>query len=369
MKFVHLSDLHLGKRLLERSLIEDQECLLKKIINIIRQEEPDSILIAGDIYDKSIPSAEAVELFDSFLSELAKEKQEVFMVSGNHDSAERIAFGSSIFTNSGIHISPVYNGKIEPVHFKDADLWLVPFIKPANVKRFYPDREISTYADAFEAAIGDMDLDEDRINIMVAHQFVTGAEKGGSEEMSIGGVDNIDASLMKDFDYVALGHIHKKQMMGQRIRYCGTPMKYSFSEISNRNSVTVIDITKKDLQIREIDLVPKRDLKEIRGSFDEVMNEAYYAGMDLEDYYHIILTDEQDIPEGATKLRSVYRNLLKLDYDNTRTRNQNRVTSIDLAEEKTTLELFDDFYEMVNGKKMSEEQTRIMENVIEKVEG
>lgn len=368
MKLIHLSDLHLGKRLLERSLIEDQEYILKKILNVIKKEEPDGIMIAGDIYDKSIPSAEAVELFDWFLSELAKEKQEVFIISGNHDSAERIAFGSSIFRNSGIHISPVYNGKIEPVHFKDADIWLVPFIKPVHVKRFYPDKEISTYADAFKVLIDDMDIDDRKTNIMLAHQFVTGAEKGGSEEMSIGGVDNIDASLMEQFDYVALGHIHKKQTIAGKIRYCGTPLKYSFSEISNKNSVTVIEITKDGLQIREVELQPKRELKEIKGGFDEVTSEDYYKDLNLEDYYHVILTDEQDIPDGATKLRAIYKNLLKLDYDNTRTRNQNSISAVNLNEEKTTLELFDDFYEMVNGQKMVKEQTKIMEKVIEKVE-
>ncbi|MBR4461033.1 MAG: exonuclease SbcCD subunit D [Erysipelotrichaceae bacterium] len=368
MKLIHLSDLHLGKRLLERSLIEDQEYILKEIMHIIKEEEPDGILIAGDIYDKSIPSAEAVELFDDFLSQLAKEKQEVFIVSGNHDSAERIAFGSSIFKNSGIHISPVYNKTIEAVRYKDADIWLVPFIKPVNVKHFYPDKDISTYGDAFETIISDMNIDKERINILVAHQYVTGAEKGGSEEMSIGGIDNIDASLMMDFDYVALGHIHKKQTIAGKIRYCGTPLKYSFSEISNQNSVTVIEIEKGKLQIREINLEPKRELKEITGTFEEIMSEEYYSKLNLEDYYHVILTDEQDIPDGATKIRAVYKNLLKLDYDNTRTRNQYKISLIDLTEEKSTLELFDDFYEMVNGKKMTKEQTKIMEEAIGKVE-
>ena len=236
------------------------------------------------------------------------------------------------------------------------------------MKRFYPDVQINTYGDGFETVINDMDIDKDRINILVAHQFVTGAEKGGSEEMSIGGVDNIDVSLMKDFDYVALGHIHKKQTMAKKIRYCGTPLKYSFSEINNKNTVTILDITKDDLEIREVDLMAKRDLKEIKGSFEEVMSQAYYSKLNAEDYYHIILTDEQDVPDGAMKLRSVYKNLLKLDYDNTRTRNQNRISMIDLTDEKTTLELFDDFYEMVNGQKMTEEQNKIMEKVIEKVE-
>lgn len=368
MKFIHLSDLHLGKRLLERSLIEDQEYILKKIMNIVRKEEPDGILMAGDIYDKSIPSAEAVELFDTFLSELAKEKQEVFIVSGNHDSAERIAFGSSIFRNSGIHISPVYNGKIQAVRYKDADIWLLPFLKPVNVKRFYPDKEISTYGDAFESIISDMEIDKTRINILVAHQYVTGAEKGGSEEMSIGGIDNIDASLMNVFDYVALGHIHKKQTIANKIRYCGTPLKYSFSEINNKNTVTVVEIEKDSLKIREIDLEPKRELREIKGTFEELMKEECHSELNLEDYYHIILTDEQDIPDGASKLRAVYKNLLKLDYDNTRTRNQNKIASIDVMEEKTTLELFDDFYEMVNGQRMNEKQTAIMKEAIEEVE-
>lgn len=368
MKIIHISDLHLGKKLLEKSLIEDQKYILNEILLIIRQEKPDGIIIAGDIYDKSMPSAEAVELFDDFLTKLADEKQEVFIVSGNHDSAERIAFGSSIFKNSGIHISPVYNGKIEAVNYKDADIWMVPFIKPANVKRFHPDKEISSYEDAFNVIVDEININKKKINIMIAHQFVTGAEKGGSEEMSIGGMDNIDASLFKDFDYVALGHIHKKQTIDHKIRYCGTPLKYSFSEINNKNSVTKIEISKEKLQIKEIELHPKRELVEIKGIFDEIMNEKYYSKLNLENYYHIILEDEQDVPDGAAKLRAIYRNLLKLDYDNMRTRNQNIIRAIDLEEEKTTLELFDDFYEMVNGQKMNKKQTEIMQKSIKEVE-
>ena len=249
MKFIHLSDLHLGKRVNEYSMLEDQEYILKKIINIVDAEKPDGVIIAGDVYDKSVPAAEAVQLFDSFLVQLAKRKLEVFVISGNHDSPERIAFGSRIMDASGIHMSPVYNGKIVPFSMQDeygtVDVYMLPFIKPAHVRRFCDD-EIATYTDAISNVISKLSINHNNRNILVTHQFVTGSSRSESEEISVGGSDNVDAYVFEPFDYVALGHIHSPQNCGsEHIRYCGTPLKYSFSEAKDRKSVTVIELAEK----------------------------------------------------------------------------------------------------------------------------
>lgn len=370
MKFIHMSDLHLGKRLLERSFIDDQKYILEKIFIEIKKEKPDGVIIAGDIYDKSVPSAEAVELFDDFLGKLALLNTEVFIISGNHDSAERIAFGSSIFSKQHIHISPVFHGDIKPISFDDTDIWLLPFIKPIHVKSIYKEEEINSYNDALQCVISHMDIDSKKVNILVAHQFVTGASYGGSEEsLSVGGLDNINADVFDAFDYVALGHIHKTQTIHKKIRYSGTPLKYSFDESSNKNSLTLLDIEKGKLDIQEIPLEPKRDLVAIKGKYKDVMSKEYIATLNLENYYQITLTDEEDIPDGANKLRAVYPNLLKLVYDNKRTRSLYSSTTLSSVGTKTTIELFDEFYTRMNGKELSEKQTKIMNEVIEEAGG
>ena len=230
MKIMHLSDLHLGKRVNEFSMLEDQEYILTKIINIIDEQEPQVVIIAGDVYDKSVPSAEAVELFDDFLVRLSKRNLKVFVISGNHDSAERIAFGGRLMDKSGIYMSPVYNGKVEPITLADdygeVNFYMLPFVKPSNVRRFYPEYEIGSYTDAIKAAIDTMNMDANKRNVLITHQFVTGALRSESEEISVGGTDNVDANVFEDFDYVALGHIHRAQKCGSEfIRYSGTPLK------------------------------------------------------------------------------------------------------------------------------------------------
>ena len=219
MKLLHTSDLHLGKRVYEYSMLEDQEYILKRIINIVDEEKPDGVIIAGDVYDKSVPSAEAVQLFDDFLVQLAKRGTEVFVISGNHDSPERIAFGGRLMNGSGIHMSPVYNGDVTPITLGDeygqVNIFMLPFIKPAQVRRFF-EEEIVSYTDAVRAAIGGMKINAGERNVLITHQFVTGAARSESEEISVGGTDNVDGSVFAPFDYVALGHIHSPRSLGRR---------------------------------------------------------------------------------------------------------------------------------------------------------
>ena len=374
MKLMHLSDLHLGKRVNEFSMLEDQTYILNKIIHIIDEEQPSGIILAGDIYDKSIPPAEAVELFDDFLYKLSQRELNVFIISGNHDSAERIAFGSRLFDKSGIHLSPVYNGNISPIELSDdfgnINIYMLPFIKPVHVRRYFPDEEISSYTDAMSIVINNMHIDTDARNILVTHQFVTGSSRTESEDISVGGSDNVDASVFKDFDYVALGHIHRSQSCGSEyIRYCGTPLKYSFSEANDTKSITVIDIKEKgNIKLDFIPLTPLRDMVEIKGKYNEIMLKDFYEGSTLRnDYLHITLTDEDDIQDVITKLRVVYKNIMKLDYDNQRTRNSAEINLINDIESKSPLELFDIFYESRNGQHLNDIQKDFMKNIIEDI--
>lgn len=375
MKFIHLSDLHLGKRVNEFSMLEEQDAILKQILKIIDAEAPNGVLIAGDIYDKSVPSAEAVQLFDGFLCELAKRHLQVFIISGNHDSPERISFGSRIMDASGIHLSPVYNGKIEPITMQDdygkVTIYMLPFIKPSHIRRFYEDEDIITYTDAMHVAISAMNIDTSARNILITHQFVTGATTCESEEISVGGTDNVDANIFTDFDYVALGHIHGAQNCGsERVRYCGTPLKYSFSEAHHQKSVTVIELGAKDeLNIRTVNLTPLHDMSEIRGTFAELTNPIYYTANPItENYLHITLTDEDDIPDAIGRLRMIYKNLMRLDYDNTRTRSHNIILGSTNTETKSAYELFAEFFEKQNNTAMSNEQSEYMKSLIEKIE-
>lgn len=373
MKFIHLSDLHLGKRLNEFSMIEDQDFILKEIYSIISEEEPDFVIIAGDIYDKSVPSAEAVHLFDGFLTKVSERTGHIFVISGNHDSAERIAFGSHIMEKSGIHMSPVFDGNIVPTvlhdDYGDFGVYMLPFIKPVTVRRYFPDTVIESYTDAVNAAVDAMNVDFTRRNIIIAHQFVTGAVKSDYEEVSVGGLDNVESSAFDGFDYVALGHIHSPQNVGsERIRYCGTPLKYSFSESNQEKSVTIVEMGGKGkLNVRTAALSPRRDLRVIRGSFDEVISRTVSTEDDLNDYIHIVLTDEEDIPEAMGKLRTVYPNIMSLEYDNSRTRSEHGSMETAKVEDKLPLELFEEFYEFVNGREMSSQQRELMQSLIEKI--
>ena len=373
MKFIHLSDLHLGKRLNEFSLIEDQEFVLQEIYSIISEEKPDFVIIAGDVYDKPVPSAEAVKLFDGFLTRVSERTEHIFVISGNHDSAERIAFGSHIMEKSGIHMSPVYDGNIVPTVLTDGygefNVYMLPFIKPVTVRRFFPDTAVESYTDAVNAAVDAMNADFDKRNIIITHQFVTGALKSDSEEISVGGTDNVDSSAFDGFDYVALGHIHSPQNVGSpRIRYCGTPLKYSFSEASQEKSVTVAEIREKGtLDIRTVPIIPRRDMRVLRGEFEYIASSECSSAGDRTDYIHAVLTDEEEIPEAMGRLRSVYPNIMSLEYDNRRTRSDHSVMAAAEAENKSPIELFEEFYSMSNGGEMSEQQHEYIQALIEKI--
>lgn len=373
MKLIHLSDLHIGKRVNEFSMLEDQEYILNEIIHVIQDEKPEGIILAGDIYDKSVPSAEAVQLFDDFLTQLSERKLSVFVISGNHDSAERMAFGGRLMKTSGVYMAPVFNGSVNPIELKDStgdiNIYMLPFIKPVYVKKYYPEAQIETHNDAVKTVIGSMKIDTNKRNILICHQFVTGAVCCESEELSIGGLDNVDAGLFDDFDYVALGHIHGPQkIIRETVRYAGTPLKYSFSEIRHKKSLTVIEMgVKSDITVRTVELIPKRDMREIKGSYLEITARDYYKNMNTDNYMHITLTDEEDIPDAVSRLRVIYPNIMKLDYDNKRTRSSTVISGTHQIDRKSPLELFQEFYEKQNNQEMSEEQRQYTSQLIENI--
>ena len=449
MKFIHLADLHIGKRVNAFPMLEDQRYILKQILMILREEQPDGgVILAGDIYDKAIPSAEAVELFDEFLTELAALRLRVFIIAGNHDSPERIAFGNRLMDRSGIYLSPVYDGHVKCIRCLDSasgttlsvanavaphagtrpaasaaatasasvyppvDIYLLPFLKPANVRRFYPEETIESYTDAMRVAIAHMDIDPTHRNLLVTHQFVTGASRSDSEDISVGGTDNVDASVFAPFDYVALGHLHGPQQVrfqpapeedaaadqdanlaassadrsespasaventtvGPVIRYAGTPLKYSFSEARHHKSVTVVEIGEKkadgvvDVCIGTRELRPLHDMREIRGSYEELTLRTNYEGTATDDYIHATLTDEIEVPDAARHLQVIYPNLMKLDDDKARTRGQgSERLELEQLEEKSPLDLFSELFEKQNHKDMTEEQVRYVQAQMEKI--
>lgn len=374
MKFLHLADLHLGKRVNGFSMLEDQAHILRQILAILDDEQPDGVLIAGDVYDKSVPSVEAVGLLDGFLTELRARGVPVLLISGNHDSPERLAFGGRVMDSCGIHISPVYDGALAPVTLHDefgpVHVWLLPFVKPAHVRRWFPDADIESYTDAVAEAVAHMDIDTAARNVLVTHQFVTGGARSGSEELSVGGTDNVDSGVFAPFDYVALGHLHGAQHIGREtIRYAGSPLKYSFSEARQHKSVTVVTLGEKgDVQVRTVALTPLRELREIRGSYDELTARSFYEHTTYRsDYLHLILTDEQDVFDAMSRLRTIYPYLMTLDYDNARTRAAGGMSVPAETERRTPLELFEALYQRQNHQPMSEVQREYIAQLMEQI--
>ena len=374
MKFLHLADLHLGKRVNGFSMLEDQAHILRQILAILDDEQPDGVLIAGDVYDKSVPSVEAVGLLDGFLTELRARGVPVLLISGNHDSPERLAFGGRVMDSCGIHISPVYDGALAPVTLQDAfgpvHVWLLPFVKPAHMRRWFPDADIESYTDAVAEAVAHMDIDTAARNVLVTHQFVTGGARSGSEELSVGGTDNVDSGVFAPFDYVALGHLHGAQHIGREtIRYAGSPLKYSFSEARQHKSVTVVTLGEKgDVQVRTVALTPLRELREIRGSYDELTARSFYEHTTYRsNYLHLILTDEPDVFDAMRRLRTTYPYLMTLDYDNARTRAAGGMSVPAETERRTPLELFEALYQRQNHRPMSEVQRAYIAQLMEQI--
>ncbi len=359
MKLLHLSDFHLGKRLNGCSLLEDQRVLLEEVLRLA--EEADALLLAGDIYDKATPSAEAVALFDRFLTRLSGLGKPVCIISGNHDSPQRLSFGARLMEESGVYIAPVYDGTLEPVLFQDqwgeVAVYLLPFLKPAALRSVCPEGSVSTCQEAVAWALGRVTLDPTRRNVLVAHQFVAGTQRCQSEELNIGGLDQVDSSLFDGFDYVALGHIHTPQRVGgETVRYCGSPLKYSDSEAGQTKGALLVTLEEKGNVIVETRPIrPLHDLVCLRGSYLELTDRRFYRERDREDYTYITLTDEEDVPQAMGKLRAVYPNLLGLRYDNQRTRTRQSVSS-SAPEEQRPMELLERFYQTQNNRPLSEKQ-------------
>ncbi len=374
---MHLADLHLGKRVNGFSMMEDQEYILNRILEIMEEEQPDGLLIAGDVYDKTIPPAEAVRRMDDFLTAVAAKHVPVFLISGNHDSAERVAFGHQLMQGSGIWISPVYDGTIRhhtlENRWGEVNIYLIPFLRPSVVRSFFPDVEIEDYTDALRTIIEDLQVDTSRRNVVLAHQFVTAAgalpETCDSEQLSVGGLDRVDGSVFSPFDYTALGHLHGPQRVGsETIRYAGSPLKYSFSELHQKKSVTVAELRAKgETEIRQIPLQPRREMIELRGTFEEILAEARKKGEPQTDYYHMILTDETDVVDALSRLREYYPNIMLLDYDNRRTRSQKEVEQLDRVEERTPGELFAALYEQQNGQEMDSDRKEYLDGLIREI--
>ena len=373
MRFLHLSDLHLGKRVCEFSMLDDQRYILEEILSLLDTHPVDAVLLAGDLYDKPVPPAEAVRLLDWFLTELADRKLPVFAISGNHDSAERIAFGAHLLAGSQVYVSPVFEGAPAPIPLTDAygpvDIYLLPFLKPATVRHIYPDEPIESYSDALGCVLRRCAPDPARRSVLVAHQFVAGAAACESEEPSVGGLDCVDAALFDGFDYVALGHLHSPQKVGRdTLRYCGTPLKYSFSEAHQHKSITFVDLGEKGcVDISTAPLTPLHDLREVRGSYLELTDHRTYEGTATDDYLHITLTDEQDVPDALAKLRLIYPNLMRLDYDNRRTREDQQITAPERVENITPLQHLAAFYELQNNQPLTDEQAAFCQQLIEDI--
>lgn len=398
MKFIHTADLHIGKRVCEHSMLDDQKYILDEILKIVDEEKPDCVLIAGDVFDKSVPSAEAVELLDNFLVDLSKKNTKVFVLSGNHDSAERIAFGGRLMQDRGVFMSPVYNGSFDSVTMKDefgeVDVWMLPFVRPATIKACLGNGEeadaereqVKDYTSAIQMAVSKMNRVPGRRNVLVAHQFVTGAQvdENGSEDF-VGGLDNVESYAFDGFDYVALGHIHRPQNVVKdnagvgRVRYSGTPLKYSLSEANHEKSVTVVElgangadgVNPAELKIREIPLKPMRDVRKIEGTFADLISAEYREaqvrdGKSLDDYIYVVLTDENDVSDAAAKLRGYYPKLMTLTYNNSRT---NSVANLNYEnlDQKSPAEVFSDFFMEMNNREMIEEERDFVQDLIESI--
>lgn len=379
MKFFHLSDLHLGITVCGASMREEQIDILQKIVALCEEERPDALLISGDIYDKSAPSGAAFHLLDRFLTDLRARSIPVLLISGNHDSADRLSYGADLLRDSGIFLTrPFEQAGVEPpvtltdshgpVHF-----YQLPYVRPATVRAAYPDeaeRIGSSYPEAVKVALEHMEVDPEERNVLLAHQFVTGATPSDSKDLVVGGLDAIGGSLFDDFTYVALGHIHGPQKVGREtMRYSGTPLKYSFSEVNQTKSVPVVTLGAPgtEPEIRLLPLTPLRDLRVRKGSYDEIMDRNNYAGTNTDDYVKIILTDEHVIPDCMNKLRSVYPNVLQLQYDNLRTRTSGEVGAAEHVKQKTPLELFEELFEKQNGTRMSDAQRNLVRPLMEGV--
>ena len=370
MRFLHIADLHLGKQMNDVILLPDQEYVLEQIVSIAETERADAVLIAGDVYQRSAPQAEAMALFDRFVSRLASMGKKVFVISGNHDSAQRISYFSSLIRDSGVYVTEAFDGKLQSVALQDREgeivVWMLPFLRPSQVKRFLPGERIATYQDAVEAVLRRAPVDPKKRNILLCHQFITGCETTDSEEQAVGGLDNIDASVFDAFDYVALGHIHKPQKVARdTLRYAGSPLKYSFSEANHKKSAVIVDMEEKgDMVVRTVPLYPLHDVRLLEGTVDELMRRDY-----SEDYLWITVHDELVPPDARVTLSTNFPNMMKFSVVNSKTKMDMDVLATQSMEEKTVQELFSDFYRLQNNDQdLSDAHRKVIDKVLREME-
>jgi len=379
MKLLHIADLHIGKRVYEYSMLEQQSFVLEQILKIVDEKKPQAILLAGDIYDKNVPAAEAVELYDDFLTGLSERQIKTFVVSGNHDSRERISFGSRILSKGNIFISGIFDGNLKFATladtFGEVDIWLLPFVKPATVRPYFESQTIDTYEEAVKAILSSANIDPNKRNILLAHQFVTASgmepQRSDSEAISVGTMDNVDFEVFHQFDYVALGHIHRPQSIGREtIRYAGSILKYSFSEAGHKKSATLIELSEKGrVALEEIPLVPAKDLREIKGTLADLIKSENYSGSNQLDYLSVVLTDEEGYIDPIGKLRTVYPNIMRLSFENSLSGKDHIYigTTVEEIDQKKPLELFEDFFVAQNDKPMNIEQRELLKKIFNQI--
>ena len=390
MKLFHLADLHIGKQVHNVSLLPDQRYILDQVLEAVKRERPDAVLLCGDIYDKPQISREAEKLYDRFLTDLTACGQPVFIISGNHDSAAHVGYFSDLLKKNELYTTaPEFTGVRGPVTLEDeygpVHFWLMPFLKPVDVRAAYPEEDFpevktDSYHNAIGSVVAQMDVDPSERNVLLAHQFVVksvgagqepGVEKTDSEVLSIGGLDGVGADLFDEFDYVALGHLHRPQKAGREtVRYSGTPLKYSFSEANDQKSITIVELGPKgDVRLDTLPLISMRDMRRISGSFAEVTDPVFYETQEREDYLEITLTDDSEVPGAFSRLRSIYPNLLSLRYEGTeRSFDPSGITVKDL-EETDPFDFVAGFFRDQTGKDLKPEQEDLLKGLMAELWG
>lgn len=369
MRFLHTADLHLGRKLNELPLLEDQKFLLQQIVEIAVREKIDAVLIAGDIYNKSSPASDAMMVFDGFLSQLAQNGIKVFMISGNHDSGNRISYLSSLIRKADIYTCEGFDGTLQQVtledEFGELNIFMMPFVRPAQIRKFYPDEEITSYEDAVKVIFQHSSVNESERNILLCHQFVTGAELSDSEDFAVGTLDSMDASLFDAFDYVALGHLHKAQKVKREsLRYSGSIMKYSLSEANHKKSIVVLNMSETAVEVQVLPLEQPKDIRKVKGTLEEILGMAY-----SEDYVSVVLQDEFVPPDARVSVATVFPNMIKLSVENSRNREYVEVIEAESIESKSKMQLFEDFYQTQSGGTLPDpEQRKLMETILKELE-
>lgn len=369
MRFLHISDLHIGKRLKDVSLIEDQKIILKQIVDIAVDKKVDCVLVAGDAYQRATPHAEAVEVWGQFVTDISEAGIKLAVVRGNHDSEERISLYSKLLSKGDVYVTEKFDGSLQKIALADENgeinVWMLPYVKPRNVKKFHENAEISSYTDAIKTVIDSADIDTSKRNVLMCHQYINGGETSDSEEMQIGGLDAVDGNILEGFDYVALGHLHRPQkVIRDTMRYAGSPMKYSFSEVRDNKGVLIVDMGEKGkINIEKIPLNPPHDMRDVDGTLDEILKMPY-----SEDYVRIITRDEDPAPDAALKVTTVFPNRLQVIIRNSKTKETVDVIEGENADNKTILDLFCEFYKFSNNSEPGEEHLDIMKEILEKAE-